>query len=77
MCLLSLHSKLGATTLGLAGHTEQTFFYATMFVVGSPAWYLGHLPEIRHRLWDSAAISAGVLLPLTEATAWACTSEKG
>lgn len=44
-----------------------------MFVVGSPAWYLGHLPEIRHRLWDSAAISAGVL-PLTEATAGACTS---
>lgn len=30
-------------------------FYATMFVVGSPAWYLGHLPEVRHRLWDSAA----------------------
>lgn len=70
------HSKLGATILWLAGHTEQTFFYATILVVCSPAWYLEHLPEIRHRLWDSAAISAGLLLPLTEATAQACPPAK-
>lgn len=51
--------KHRGTELRLAGYTELTRFYATVFVVASPAWYLGHLPEIRPCLWDSAAISAG------------------
>lgn len=42
----------GPAGLWLAGHTEQTFFLRNHFCGGSPAWYLGHLPEIRPCLWD-------------------------
>lgn len=50
-------------------------FYATGFVVALLPG-IGHLPEVRHRLWVRSHLR-GVLLPLPEATAQACASGKG